>query len=44
MELRVEYGGPREVLYDYIKTVLVKRDAYGRGHPRHPGSLRPAAP
>jgi transposase len=33
------FGGvPREVLYDNMKTVVVERDAYGRGRHRfHPG-------
>jgi transposase len=35
------FGGvPREVLYDNVKTVVLKRNAYGRGvHRFHPGFL-----
>jgi len=33
-------GAPREVLYDNVKTVVLERNAYGRGvHRFHPGFL-----
>jgi transposase len=33
-------GVPREVLYDNVRTVVIERDAYGRGRHRfHPGFL-----
>jgi transposase len=37
----VAFGGvPREVLYDNVKTVVLERNAYGRGvHRFHPGFL-----
>jgi transposase len=33
-------GVPREVLYDNVKTVVVERDAYGRGRHRFNAALR----
>ena len=40
------FGGvPREVLYDNVKTVVLERNAYGRGvHRFHPGFLDYATP